>query len=65
MEKGMNQLIADTINGVYVGEPESGAEVLSSKDFYEALADLAEGKAIYGLVDDDTVAKIEAEYGIH
>ena len=62
---GANQLIADTINGVHVGEAESGAEILNSQDFYEALASLKVGKIIYGLVDDDTTAKIEAEYGIH
>lgn len=60
----MNQLIADTINGVYPGEAPSEADVLIGQDFLDALSTCKDTEVLYGLVDDDIAAKIEAEYGI-
>jgi len=59
----MNQLAADTVNGVYVCENPS-EEVLGDKEFYEALDDLRDGEIIYGLISDEMAEVIENEYGI-
>ena len=64
MTTNKNQLRADTVTGVYVGEVnETYDNTLFDDDFYTALADPFTG-TIYGVVNDEIAAKIEAEYGI-
>ena len=60
----MNTLAADTINGVYVSEIPTDADILDGPFFLQCLDDLKDGETIYGLVDDETAAKIDSEYGI-
>ena len=60
----MNTLAADTTNGVYVSEIPTDADILDGQFFMQCLDDLKDGETIYGLVDDETAAKIDSEYGI-
>lgn len=60
-----SELAADTTNGVYVCEISSEDDVLPDEMFYEKLATLKDGEVIHGLISDEMVSKIEAEYGIH
>ena len=62
--KNMNTLAADTSNGVYNSEIPTDADVLDGPLFLRCLEDLKDGETIYGLVDYETAAKIESEYGI-
>jgi len=68
----LNQLAADTTNGVYVCEnskntpymEDAPKEVLDGEFFYNCLPDLKDDEIIYGLVSDEIVDKIKSEYGI-
>lgn len=64
VEEGRNELAADTVDGVYVGENPADEEILQDEDFYNALATQGDG-TIYGNVSDTWAKKIEREYGIH
>lgn len=57
------KLQADTIHGVFVVD-ELEAEVLDQDDFFEALPMLAKDRAICAEVDEETLKKIEEEFGI-
>jgi hypothetical protein len=67
-DRKSSMLAADTSHGVYVSEIPSDAEVvLYDEDFLEAIGSKFEEygvNTIYGIVDDSTLAKIVAEYGI-
>jgi hypothetical protein len=55
---------ADSTNGVYQVEDFEG-EVLSQKDFYDALGSNPDDSVICAEIDEEMAEKIEAEYGIH
>ena len=58
------KLQADNINGVYEVSDFEGA-VLSQDDFYASLKTNSDESVICAEVDDEMLAKISADYGVH